>query len=345
MYVKAGYIAGKSTRPAALAKVKRGNLMKAGIIGIGSVGRAAALAAMQRGSANELVLVDRTATVSKAVALDLGYGIPLGPSMHIVAGDYSALAGAGIVVVTAGVNEKAGGATDRNDPSGRLRLLDKNVHIMQDVIPRVAESAPEAVIVIATDPPDPLADVARALAPKAKVFSTGTFLDSLRFRKQLGHALGVNPLTVRADVLGEHGKSEVLHWSGAAIAGMPWKDVVAQRGIDEKRLKARVDEAVRLANIDIIEGIGASQYGIGIVIARLIEVVLRDEKLVIPVGAHSREHGVTFSLPSVVGVAGVESVLQPRLDGEEQEALAKSIAILRDALARGEASEALANAA
>ena len=319
--------------------------MKAGIIGIGAVGRAAALAAMQRGSASELVLVDRTADVSKAVALDLGYGIPLGASMRIRAGDYATLAGAEIVVVTAGINEKAGGATDRNDPSGRLRLLDKNVSVMQDVIPRVAASAPDAVIVIATDPPDPLADVTRALAPKAKVFSTGTFLDSLRFRTQLGHALDVNPLTVRADVLGEHGKSEVLHWSGAAIAGVPWKDVVAQRGVDEKRLKARVDEAVRLANIDIIEGIGASQYGIGIVIARLIEAVLRDEKLVIPVGAYSREHGVTFSLPSVVGAAGVENVLQPRLDAEEQEALAKSIATLQEALARGEASKVVAKAA
>jgi L-lactate dehydrogenase len=319
--------------------------MKAGIIGIGAVGRAAALAAMQRGSASELVLVDRTADVSKAVALDLGYGIPLGASIRIHAGDYAALAGAGIVVVTAGINEKAGGATDRNDPSGRLRLLDKNVSVMQDVIPRVAASAPDAVIVIATDPPDPLADVTRALAPKSKVFSTGTFLDSLRFRTQLGHALDVNPLTLRADVLGEHGKSEVLHWSGAAIAGVPWKDVVAQRGVDEKRLKARVDEAVRLANIDIIEGIGASQYGIGIVIARLIEAVLRDEKLVIPVGAYSREHRATFSLPSVVGAAGVENVLQPRLDADEQEALAKSIATLQEALARGEASKVVAKAA
>jgi L-lactate dehydrogenase len=319
--------------------------MKAGIIGIGGVGRAAALAAMQRGSATELVLVDRTAAVSKAVALDLGYGIPLGAPVRIVAGDYTALEGAGIVVVTAGVNEKAGGATDRNDPSGRLRLLGKNVGVMQEVIPRVAASAPDAVIVIATDPPDPLADVARALAPRAKVFSTGTFLDSLRFRTQLAKALGVNPLTVRGDVLGEHGKSEVLHWSGAAVAGVPWQDVVTQRGTDEKRLKSRVDDAVRHANIDIIEGIGASQYGIGIVIARLIEAVLRDEKLVIPVGAHSREHGVTYSLPSVVGAAGVESVLQPQLDAEEQEALARSIATLRDALARGEASKAVAKVA
>jgi L-lactate dehydrogenase len=319
--------------------------MKAGIIGIGAVGRAAALAAMQRGSATELVLVDRTAKVSQAVALDLGYGLPLGVAMRIKPGDYAALEGAGIVVVTAGVNEQAGGATDRNDPAGRLRLLDKNVSVMQDVIPRSVAAAPDAVIVIATDPPDPLADVVRALAPKANVFSTGTFLDSLRFRTHLADALQVNPRTVRADVLGEHGKSEVLHWSGAAIGGVPWKDVVAQRGIEERSLKARVDDAVRHANINIIEGIGASQYGIGIVIARLIEAVLRDEKLVIPVGAHSPEHGVTYSLPSVVGATGVESVLAPRLDHEEEEALAKSIATLHDALARSEASKVVAKAA
>ena len=120
--------------------------MKAGIIGIGAVGRAAALAAMQRGSASGLVLVDRTAKVSKAVALDLGYGLPLGASMRIDAGDYAALQGAGIVVVTAGVNEQAGGATDRNDPAGRLRLLDQNIRVMQDVIPRLVAAAPDAVI-------------------------------------------------------------------------------------------------------------------------------------------------------------------------------------------------------
>jgi L-lactate dehydrogenase len=137
----------------------------------------------------------------------------------------------------------------------------------------------------------------------------------------------------------------VLHWSGAAIAGVPWKDVAAQRGIDEKRLKARVDDAVRHTNINIIEGIGASQYGIGIVIARLIEAVLRDEKLVIPVGTHSREPGVTYSLPSVGGAAAVESVLAPRLDAEEQEALAHSIATLQDALARSHASKVVAAAA
>jgi L-lactate dehydrogenase len=259
--------------------------------------------------------------------------------VRIRAGDYSALRGAGIVVVAAGVNEQAGRATDRQDPAGRLRLLDQNVRVMQEVIPPLVAAAPEAVVLMATDPPDPLTDVVRALAPGAKVFSTGTLLDSLRFRVHLADPLGVDPRSVGADVFGEHGKSEVLHWSGAAIAGVPWKDVLAQRRLDEGSLKQRVDDAVRHANINIIEGIGASQYGIGIVIARLIEAVLRDEKLVVPVGVHHREHGVTFSLPSVVGAAGVESVLAPRLDAAEQEALARSIATLQDALARSEAGK------
>ena len=310
--------------------------MKAGIVGIGAVGRAAALAAVQRGSANELVLVNRNRKVSEAVALDLGYGVPLSASLRIRAGDYDALGSAGIVVVAAGVNEQAGGATDREDQAGRLRLLDQNVRVMQEVVLPLVAAAPDAVILMATDPPDPLTDVVRALAPGARAFSTGTLLDSLRFRIHLADALGVNPRSVRADVFGEHGKSEVLHWSGAAIGGVPLKDIMVQRGMDEATLKKRVDQ--RLANINIIEGIGASQYGIGIVIARLIEAVLQDEKLVVPVGAHQSEEGVTFSLPSVVGAGGVERVLAPHLDAGEHEALARSVATLKDALARSVAA-------
>ena len=158
------------------------------------------------------------------------------------------------------------------------------------------------------------------MAPHAKVLSTGTWLDSLRFRSHLADALGVNPRSVEANVLGEHGKSEVLHWSGAAVAGVPWRDLAAQRAIAESSLKERVDSAVRLANINIIEGIGASQYGIGIVIARLIEAVLRNEKLVAPVGSYHSEDGVTFSLPSIIGVRGVEGVLVPRLDARRSRA-------------------------
>jgi L-lactate dehydrogenase len=293
---------------------------------------------MQRGSADELILVNRHAELARAVALDLGYGAPVSAACAVRAGDYGDLSGAGIVVIAAGVNEKAGGATDRSDPAGRLRLLQQNIEVMRAIVPPVAAAAPGAVILIATDPPDPLADVARTLAPAANVLSTGTWLDSLRFRTHLAAAFGVNPRSVQADVLGEHGTSEVFCWSGATVGGVPLGDLVAQRGIAPAELKQRIENEVRFANINIIEALGASQYGIGIVIARIVEAVLRDEKLAVPIGSCHAEHGVTFSLPSVVGAKGVGAVLAPSLDGQELAALDRSIATLKEALAKAQAS-------
>jgi L-lactate dehydrogenase len=318
--------------------------MKAGIVGMGTVGRAAALAAMQRGSAAELVLVNRHAELAQAMALDLSYGAPVSTACAVRSGAYSDLAGAGIVVIAAGVNEKSGGATDRSDPAGRLKLLQQNIEVMRETVPPVVAAAPDAVILIATDPPDALADIARLLAPKAKFVSTGTWLDSLRFRTHLAAAFGVNPRSVQADVLGEHGTSEILHWSGATVAGVAWSDLAAQRGIEPQTLRQRIEDQVRFANINIIEGLGASQYGIGIVIARIVEAVLGDEKLAVPIGSYQSEHGVTFSLPSILGAGGVEGVLAPRLDAAEQEALERSIATLKQALARALEPARLASA-
>src|SRR6202044_458392 len=138
--------------------------MKIGIIGTGTVGCACAMAAVNRGSAREVVLVNRTRKTAEAVATDLRYGVPLGPKVAIVDGDYDSLAGAGVVLVTAGVNEKTGGATDRSDPQGRLRLLDKNAAIYRDIVPQIVRAAPNAVVVAVTDPPGPLADIAREAA-------------------------------------------------------------------------------------------------------------------------------------------------------------------------------------
>src|SRR5246500_4462624 len=133
------------------------HLMKLGIIGAGTVGCACAMAAVNRGSAREIVLVNRTRKTAEAVATDLRYGTPLTPKLDIRDGDYDALRGAGVVLITAGVNEKTGGATDRSDPRGRLRLLEKNAEIYRDIVPRVVRAAPGAVILVVTDPPDPLA--------------------------------------------------------------------------------------------------------------------------------------------------------------------------------------------
>jgi L-lactate dehydrogenase len=308
--------------------------MKLGIIGTGNVGCAIALAAVARGSAREIVLVNRTRKTAEAVATDIRYGTPLSPKVEIRDGDYDALAGAGVVLITSGVNEKTGGAIDRNDPQGRLRLLDKNAAIYRDIVPRIVRAAPKAVLVAVTDPPDPLADIAREAAGHDRVLSTGTFLDSLRFRLHLGKHFGVDPAHVEAQVIGDHGTSQVFLWSSARIAGVPLATLLKERGEKLDDMRTELEKDVRYANIIIIEGHEASQYGIGIVSARIAEMVLRDERTVIPIGSFQRGLGVTLSLPTVVGRVGAISVLQPDLSAEERCGLEKSAESLRKVLER-----------
>jgi L-lactate dehydrogenase len=189
--------------------------MKIGIVGAGRVGCACALAAVIRGSARTIVIVDRTRKRAGAAATDLRYGAPLCP---VVDGDYEDLTNSELVMITAGINEKAGGAIDRSNPKGRLRLFDTNAEIYRDVVPRIVRAAPRAVILVVTDPPDPLADTARTSAGHDRVLSTATFLDSLRFRVHLAEHFDVDANQVEAQVIGEHGVSQVFLWSAARIA-------------------------------------------------------------------------------------------------------------------------------
>ena len=255
-------------------------------------------------------------------------------------GDYADLGGAGVVMITSGVNEKSGGATDRSDPEGRLRLLDKNAEVYRDMVPKIIAAAPDAVLLVVTDPPDPLADLARVVAKHNRVLSTGTWLDSLRFQTHLASTLRVSPASVEAQILGEHGTSEVFIWSGVRIAGIPLKQVVSARGMSLDKLREEIERDVRYANITIIEGNEASQYGIGMVSARIAEVVLRDERVVVPIGSYSKTFGVTLSLPSVLGRGGVLETFQPELSPEEEELLARGAEALRKAAARAGASAA-----
>jgi len=308
--------------------------MKVGIIGVGAVGAATAMAIALRARARDLTLIDRDRARAKAVAIDMHYGVPLSPLVTIADGDYEDLAGAHLAIIAAGVNEKAGGATDRNDPSGRLRLLAPNVKVFEDIVPRLIKAAPEAVILVATNPPEPLVEITRRLAGHERVLSTSTYLDSLRFRVHLAERLGVSPACVDAYVVGEHGTSSVFLWSSARIGGMRVQDMLAERGIGFDEFRQAIERDVRYANITIIEGIGASQYGIGMVAGRVAEVVLRDERAVFPVGSHNRRYGVTLSLPSVVGRAGVSEVFWPEMSLDEARALELSAETLKKAIAQ-----------
>ena len=284
---------------------------------------------MVRGSARNIVIVDRTRKRAEAVATDLRYGAPLCPKTTVIDGDYDDLANAALVMITAGINEKAGGATDRNDPQGRLRLLDTNAEIYRDIVPRIVRAAPRAVILVVTDPPDPLADVARISAGHDRVLSTGTFLDSLRFRVHLAEHFEVDANQVEAQVIGEHGVSQVFLWSAARIAGVPISTLIKDRGEILDGVHEQVENRVRYANITIIEGNDASQFGIGIVTARIAEVVLRDERAVLPIGSYNDNFGVTLSLPSVVGRNGAVRIFEPEMSSEEKQALQRSAANLK----------------
>jgi L-lactate dehydrogenase len=308
--------------------------MKVGIVGIGAVGSATAMAIALRARVREVVLLDRDRRRAKAVATDMHYGIPLSPLVTVADGDYDDLAGAGLAIIAAGVNEKAGGATDRNDPAGRLRLLEPNVKVFEDIVPRLVKAAPEAVILIATNPPEPLVEVTRRLAGHQRVLSTSTYLDSLRFRVHLADRLGVSPACVDAYVVGEHGTSSVFLWSSARIGGMRVQEMLARRRIAFDEFREAIEQDVRYANITIIEGIGASQYGIGMVAGRVAEVVLRDERAVFPVGSHLERFGTTLSLPSVVGRAGVSEVLWPEMSDDETRALEHSAERLRSVVGK-----------
>lgn len=306
--------------------------MKVGVIGAGAVGRACVLSMLQRGSCREIVLVNRTRERAAGAATDMRYGRPLSPAVDVRDGDYDDLTGADLVMITAGANEQSGGATDRDDPRGRLRLLDGNAAVYRDVVPRIVAAAPDAVLLVVTDPPDPLTDIARDLAGHGRVFGTGTLIDSLRLRVHIGQQLGVDAAAVDAMVVGEHGTSSVTLWSSAMVAGVPVSELFARGARPVEEVQAKIEQDVRTANITIIEGIGASQYGIGIVSARLAEAVLRDEASVFPVGSYHDEYEVSLSLPAVVGRSGVERTLPPHLSDDERDKLERSAHVLREAL-------------
>ncbi|KRC51928.1 hypothetical protein ASE16_02345 [Leifsonia sp. Root227] len=306
--------------------------MKIGVIGAGTVGAATVSALVRRGGVDpDVVVVDKDAKKAVGLAEDLSYAAALSSLSTVSAGEYGRLAGAELVIITAGVNEKKGGATDRNDPKGRLNLIPVNATAYREIIPAVVGAAPDATLLVVTDPPEPLADLTRALAPAKNIVSAGTVIDSLRFRHQIAKELGVRACDVDAYVVGEHGTSSVYLWSSARVGGERVVDLIARRGDDVEEVKWRIQAAVTFGNLSIIEGIGASQYGIGAVVGRLAEAIVRDERAVFPVASFQEKYGVTLASPSILGATGVIQTLLPALTPEENAGLEASAAVLRSA--------------
>lgn len=302
--------------------------MKVGIVGAGQVGSSAAYALVLSGSATDIVLVDINEALARAQAEDILHATPLSNPVRVSWGSYQALAQSDVVILACGVSQAPG--------ETRLQLLDRNKRIFETVTREVAQKAPGAILIVASNPVDIMTYfvIRDGGVDPSKVIGSGTILDTARCRALLGEHLGMSPQSIHMHVLGEHGDSEVLVWSSADVGGVPLQEVARTLGrpITED-VKKQIDRGVRGAAYTIIQGKGATYYGIGAGLARIVAAIRDDERAVFTVSNTDNPgyDDVSFSLPRVVGSAGILATLSPALSAEERVALSASAEVLRSA--------------
>ncbi len=308
--------------------------MKIGVVGTGMVGATAAYALIMRGIGREIVVVDVNKQRAQAEADDLLHAVPFAFPLQVHAGEYSDLSGARVVLISAGVAQRPG--------ETRLQLLKRNQDIFQQLIPQVLQHAPDAILLVASNPVDVMTHLTARIAaeygvPSTRVIGSGTTLDTARFRALLGKRLGIDSHQIHAYVLGEHGDSEVLTWSIVSVAGVSLDEFCDMRELsvcDEDRME--IDYQVRHAAYNIIQGKGATYYGVGSALARIVEVIWRDQRAILTVCTPLAEVAgvphVTVSLPQMIGGQGVLDTFYPPLSDEENEALRRSALTIHDAI-------------
>lgn len=304
---------------------------KVGVVGTGMVGTSFAYALMQRSLASELVLIDIDHARAEGEAMDLNHGLPFVRPMRIYAGTHADLAGADLIVIAAGANQRPG--------ETRLDLLNRNVAIFREIIPPILAANDDGIIVVATNPVDILTTIVAQIAGSAanRVIGSGTILDTARFRYLLGQHYGVDPRSVHAYIVGEHGDSELALWSLANIAGVRLVDFVGAngQGYNQAALDA-ILEQTRNAAYEIIKRKRATYYAIGLGLLSIAEAVLRDQHTVMTISSLMNGQygvsGIAISLPTIVGRDGAEELLNLPLSEQEIALFQRSADILKEHL-------------
>ena len=303
-----------------------------GIVGTGNVGSAAAYALFNQSLASEILLLDKDARRAEGEAMDLMHGQLLVGRVSCRAVEYPAMGDAQVIVLAAGSSQKS-------PDESRLELLERNARIFREVITQLDKHAPEAILVVATNPVDVLTYLSQEMSrrPARRIIGTGTLLDTARFRALLGRHYGVDPRSVHAYILGEHGDSEVPIWSNATIGGQGiHKETVLGREWEDDTMDALFEQA-RNAAYEIIDRKGYTDAAIGVVIARIVRAIVEDQQNVLPVsvrpqGAYGIDD-VCLSTPCVVGIEGVQKHVVPDLSEDESEKLRASATALRESRA------------
>ena len=299
------------------------------MVGAGFVGSSFAYSLMIHGIASEIVFIDVNPKRAEGEAMDLNHGLSFVQPAKIWAGDYSDCKGADIVVISAGLPQKP--------RQSRLDLVNSNVEIFRQIIPKIREANDKCILLVATNPVDIMTYAALKLSgfPSNRVIGSGTILDTSRLRYLLGEHLGVDPRNVHAYIMGEHGDSELPVWSLANIAGAKLKDYCPRCGqeYNEQYLNG-LFEQVKNAAYKIIELKGRTHYAIGLGLTRIVESIIRDENAVLTVSSLLEDYygisDVCISVPTVVNRSGVREVLKLPLEKEEIAGLQHSALILKN---------------
>lgn len=302
------------------------------VVGTGFVGMSYAYALVNQGSVEDLVLIDIDHNKAEGEAMDLNHGLAFAPrKMSIKAGTYADCKDAGIVVITAGVNQKEG--------ETRIELLNRNAKIIKSVVTDIMKSGFNGILLVASNPVDVLTYVAykESGLPSNRVIGSGTSLDTARLRYEISKLIHIDTRNVHAYILGEHGDSEFVCWSNANIGAKPLKDVI--NDMDEINFEDldKIYVNVRDAAYEIIKRKKATYYGVGMALVRITQAIFNNENRILPIsslnnGVYSCEKDVYIGLPSVVNADGMHHIVKLELSMDEKIKLQKSAKILRDSL-------------
>ena len=305
---------------------------KGAIIGAGLVGMACAYSMLIQSTFDEMILVDREREKAEGEVMDLMHGVPFVEPTTVRAGTVADCQGADVVIITSGARQQPG------EP--RLELLGRNVSIFKSLIPALAQACPEAIFLVVSNPVDVMTYVTWKLSglPNTSVIGSGTVLDTARFRYLLAQDLQLDPHSIHAYIIGEHGDSEVPVWSRVNVAGMPLQALDPELGAaSDPQQWDRISRQVKNAAYEIIRRKGSTSYAIGLAVTQIVQAILRSQQRVLTVsclteGVYGIEE-VYLSLPAVVNRGGVERIVQLALSPTEEQQLKSSARILRQAIA------------
>lgn len=304
---------------------------KGAIVGAGQVGLACAYSMLIENTFDEMILVDVDRNKLEGEVMDLVHGLSFVQPVTVRAGTAADCQGADIVIITAGAKQKPG--------ETRLELIGRNANIFKSIIPELVQYCPEAIFLIVSNPVDVMTYVTWKLSglPSSSVIGSGTVLDTARFRYLLAQELRLDPRSIHAYIIGEHGDSEVAVWSRVNVAGMPLQalDPASGTATDPEHLD-RIFTLVKTAAYEIIRRKGATSYAVGLAVTHIVQAILRDQQRVLTVsclipGLYGIED-VYLSLPAVVDRQGVGRIVQLALSPLEEQQLKQSAQVLRQAI-------------